>query len=108
MPTMAKIISHLRYANEAEEVRSTHRFFPTRASSASQICRPNHRVVHRGRPAEEVAMKVELTRAPVAETAMLIRKPIADVFEAFIDPDVTTNFWFTKSSGRLKVSLGHL
>jgi uncharacterized protein YndB with AHSA1/START domain len=25
------------------------------------------------------------------------------LFEAFIDPDVTTNFWFTKSSGRLKV-----
>jgi uncharacterized protein YndB with AHSA1/START domain len=36
---------------------------------------------------------------------MLIRKPVADVFEAFIDPAVTTNFWFTKSSGRLEV--GH-
>lgn len=33
---------------------------------------------------------------------MLIRKPVADVFEAFIDPAVTTNFWFTKSTGRLK------
>lgn len=32
---------------------------------------------------------------------MLIRKPIADVFEAFINPDITTKFWFTKSSGRL-------
>jgi hypothetical protein len=50
-------------------------------------------------------MKVEITKAPVAETEMLIRKPVADVFEAFIDPDVTTNFWFTKSSGRLEV--GH-
>jgi uncharacterized protein YndB with AHSA1/START domain len=25
------------------------------------------------------------------------------VFEAFIDPEVTTNFWFTKGSGRLEV-----
>lgn len=33
---------------------------------------------------------------------MLIRKPIAEVFNAFIDPDVTTNFWFTKSSGKLE------
>ncbi|RJG11588.1 polyketide cyclase [Massilia cavernae] len=32
---------------------------------------------------------------------MLIRRPIAEVFAAFIDPDVTTRFWFTKSSGRL-------
>jgi uncharacterized protein YndB with AHSA1/START domain len=33
---------------------------------------------------------------------MLIRRPVADVFEAFINPDVTTKFWFTKSSGRLE------
>ena len=48
-------------------------------------------------------MKVEITKSPAAETGMLIRKPVADVFEAFIDPDVTINFWFTKSSGRLEV-----
>jgi uncharacterized protein YndB with AHSA1/START domain len=42
-----------------------------------------------------------LTEVPVAKTGMLIRKPVADVFEAFVDPDVTTRFWFTKSSGRL-------
>lgn len=46
-------------------------------------------------------MKTEITKPPVAQTEMLIRKPVADVFEAFIDPAVTTNFWFTKSSGRL-------
>lgn len=39
---------------------------------------------------------------PVAKTGMLIRKPVADVFSAFIDPQVTTRFWFTKSSGRLE------
>jgi len=48
-------------------------------------------------------MTREITKAPVAKTEMLIRKPVAEVFEAFIDPAVTTNFWFTKSSGRLEV-----
>ena len=33
---------------------------------------------------------------------MLIRKPVAEVFEAFVDPGITTKFWFTKSSGRLE------
>lgn len=33
---------------------------------------------------------------------MLIRKPVHEVFEAFIDPTITTKFWFTKSSGRLE------
>lgn len=34
---------------------------------------------------------------------MLIRRPVAEVFRAFIDPEVTTKFWFTKSTGRLEV-----
>lgn len=46
---------------------------------------------------------LQLTRAPIARTGMLIRKPVADVFEAFINPEITTKFWFTKSSGRLEV-----
>ncbi len=50
-------------------------------------------------------MKAQITKPPVAKTEMLIRKPVEDVFEAFIDPAVTTNFWFTKSSGRLEA--GH-
>jgi uncharacterized protein YndB with AHSA1/START domain len=37
-----------------------------------------------------------------AKAAMLIRRPVAEVFEAFVDPAVTTNFWFTKGSGRLE------
>lgn len=36
------------------------------------------------------------------EAQMLIRKPIEDVFEAFIDPEITTKFWFTKSTGILE------
>jgi uncharacterized protein YndB with AHSA1/START domain len=39
--------------------------------------------------------------AVTAKAAMLIRKPIHEVFEAFVDPAITTKFWFTKSSGRL-------
>ncbi|MBX3019327.1 MAG: SRPBCC family protein [Bdellovibrionaceae bacterium] len=35
------------------------------------------------------------------ETEMLIRRPVADVFNAVVDPAVTTRFWFTKSSGPL-------
>ena len=45
---------------------------------------------------------LQLQRAPVAKTGMLIRRPVARVFEAFVDPAVTTRFWFTKSSGRLE------
>ena len=40
---------------------------------------------------------------PTVETQMLIRKPVFTVFQAFIDPVITTNFWFTKSSGQLEV-----
>ena len=39
----------------------------------------------------------------IAKSEMLIRKPADEVFEAFVDPDITTKFWFTKSSGRLEV-----
>jgi len=37
-----------------------------------------------------------------AKAEMLIRKPIAEVFDAFVNPEVTTKFWFTKSSGNLE------
>jgi uncharacterized protein YndB with AHSA1/START domain len=36
-----------------------------------------------------------------AEAGMLIRKSIEDVFEALVDPEITTQFWFTRSTGRL-------
>jgi len=45
----------------------------------------------------------QLTQLPVMSTAMLIRRAARDVFEAFIDPAITTQFWFTKSTGRLEV-----
>jgi uncharacterized protein YndB with AHSA1/START domain len=46
---------------------------------------------------------LQLTKAPDIRTGMLIRRPAAEVFEAFIDPNITTKFWFTKGSGRLEV-----
>ena len=45
---------------------------------------------------------LQLTQMPVAKAEMLIRRPVAEVFEAFINPTMTTKFWFTRSSGRLE------
>lgn len=39
---------------------------------------------------------------PVATAGMLIRRPAAVVFEAFVDPAVTARFWFSEGSGRLE------
>ncbi len=47
-------------------------------------------------------MTLELTQAPIAKVEMLIRRPVGEVFEAFVDPAVTSKFWFTKGSGRLE------
>ena len=42
---------------------------------------------------------MELAEPPVAKVELLIRKPVAEVFEAFIDPGIITKFWFDRSSG---------
>ena len=34
-----------------------------------------------------------------AKAGMLIRRPVKDVFEAFVDPKITTKFWFTRAAG---------
>lgn len=39
--------------------------------------------------------------APIAKAEMLIRRPVAEVFEAFVDPAITSQFWFTRGSNRL-------
>lgn len=44
---------------------------------------------------------MEITQVPVAKAGLLIRRPVAEVFEAFIDPAITSKFWFTKGSGPL-------
>lgn len=45
-------------------------------------------------------LKTEST--PFVKAQMLIRKPIKEVFEAMINPAITSKFWFTKSSGRVE------
>ena len=45
---------------------------------------------------------MHLNTVPVAKAELLIRRPAEEVFEAFVDPAITTKFWFTKSSGRLE------
>src|SRR5690554_3244745 len=42
-----------------------------------------------------------LTTPPVARATMLIRRPVEEVFNAFVDPSVTTRFWFSRSTGPL-------
>jgi uncharacterized protein YndB with AHSA1/START domain len=45
---------------------------------------------------------LKLTRPPTVKAEMLIRKPVSEVFQAFVDPRITSKFWFSKSSGKLK------
>jgi uncharacterized protein YndB with AHSA1/START domain len=45
---------------------------------------------------------LQLKQVPTTKTGMLVRKPVADVFEAFVNPHITTKFWFTRSSGSLE------
>jgi uncharacterized protein YndB with AHSA1/START domain len=42
---------------------------------------------------------LQLTQIPTVKVGMLIRRPPAEVFRAFVDPAVTTRFWYTRSSG---------
>jgi uncharacterized protein YndB with AHSA1/START domain len=46
---------------------------------------------------------MKLEKGTYVEAQMLIRKPIDLVFNAFIDPTITTQFWFTHSSGNLQL-----
>lgn len=45
--------------------------------------------------------KLQLTHIPTMRVGMLIRRPPAEVFQALVDPAITTRFWFTRSTGRL-------
>src|SRR5262245_39112228 len=38
---------------------------------------------------------------PVAKAAMLIRRPVAVVFDAFVDPGTITKFWLESTTGPL-------
>jgi uncharacterized protein YndB with AHSA1/START domain len=45
---------------------------------------------------------LRLTRSPSVDVGVLIRRPPHPVFEALADPNVTSRFWYTKSSGRME------
>ena len=45
---------------------------------------------------------MEISEQPIAQASFLIRKPVAEVFEAFANPAVTTKFWLERSTGRLE------
>lgn len=38
-----------------------------------------------------------------AEAQMQIRKPVSEVFKAFIDPELTKHFWFTNGNDKLEI-----
>src|SRR5690606_3730406 len=38
---------------------------------------------------------------PAVRATMLIRRPVGEVFNAFVDPSVTCRFWFSRASGPL-------
>ena len=44
---------------------------------------------------------MSLKNQPIARATMLIRRPVKEVFNAFVDPSVTTKFWFSRASGPL-------
>jgi uncharacterized protein YndB with AHSA1/START domain len=44
-----------------------------------------------------------MTTNKFAEAKMLIRRPVAEVFEAFMNPEITKHFWFSKGTARLEV-----
>jgi len=43
-----------------------------------------------------------LINEPIACAEMLIRRPVGQVFEAFIDPAITSRFWFSRGDRRLE------
>jgi uncharacterized protein YndB with AHSA1/START domain len=45
---------------------------------------------------------LQLTRPPIAKTGMLIRRPVEQVFEAIVNPEITSKFWFSKGSVKLE------
>ncbi|MGW2214457.1 SRPBCC family protein [Nonomuraea sp. NPDC001684] len=47
------------------------------------------------------ARTIELTTTPSTKVGMLIRRPVHEVFQAIVDPAITSKIWYTKSSGTM-------
>jgi uncharacterized protein YndB with AHSA1/START domain len=45
---------------------------------------------------------VGIKHQPFTKAEMLIRRPGAEVFEAFVNPAITSKFWFTNSTLSLR------
>jgi hypothetical protein len=44
---------------------------------------------------------LQLTQIPTVHVGMLVHKPPSEAFQAFVDPAITTKFWFTRSSDKM-------
>ncbi len=42
-----------------------------------------------------------LSEVPIVKAEMLIRKPVEEVFEAFVDPAITTQFWILQEQRKI-------
>ena len=76
-------------ANPKRAVAAKAKRATTGKTKRAAIARPKRRATSR------------TMRAATARAEMLIRRPVADVFIAFVDPLITSNFWFTRGSDRL-------
>ena len=38
---------------------------------------------------------------PIAKTSILIRRPVSEVFDSFVDPEKITKFWLSSTTGAL-------
>lgn len=47
---------------------------------------------------------MEISKVPVVRAEMLIRRPAAAVFEAIVDPAITTKFWLREAADRLSLA----
>jgi uncharacterized protein YndB with AHSA1/START domain len=79
-------LSHKGEINNQEKKLIKHKIMKAQNSSTS------------GKKEEEINTLIQ----PAAKAEMLIRKPVSEVFEAMVNPDITSKFWFTKGSGRLE------
>ena len=62
--------------------------------------KPCHQTDQKSSPSIE---RLKTSLEPVAKIELLIRRPVKDVFEAFVNPSITTKIWFNRSSGPLEV-----
>src|SRR5690606_6805823 len=47
------------------------------------------------------SIAMALTTEPVAKATMLIRRPVAEVFNAFVHPAVSSRVWLSRTTGPL-------